>query len=341
MVRFLRSKRKFQSKQSILILTVVFAASLAAQEAPQRPLYVIDLAPFVPQGATPDVNGTVAFLTNRILAVGMCFKAVCNLETFKLENGNALQLGQMNRTAHYHAILRSGDGGVLLGGVRIGKEKGSVLFDQELHTSRWIPTVAGVSVLGEKIPEGAGRLLAHTANLAAYLDQETVRIQSIDGELLGYFEVGKSSPTITFLGKDRILFEEHGRPEIREFNGTVLRTLKKPDRALGERTRQSEDGSRLLYDSFTRHVGLTRAIMEDALVVPSAGMSTDGFVPNGEMVRVIDTKSGTRCFEWYGKQKLLPPFIDHADIDPSGRLVAIMAKGTLTIFSLPDTCITK
>jgi hypothetical protein len=339
MVRFLRSKRKFQIKQSIFILTVVFAVCATAQEAQQTPLYVIDLSPFVPQGATPGVNGTVAFLTDRLLAVGMCFRAACNLETFRLENGKALQLGHLNGTAHYHAILRSREGGVLLGGVRIGDEKGAVLFDRNLGTSRWIPAVAGVSVLGERIPEGPGRLLAHTANLAAYLDQGTVRVQNIDGELLGCFEVGKPSPTINFLGKDKILLEQGGRTEIREFNGTVLRTLQRPDRALGERIGQSEDGSRLLYDSFTRQVGQTRAVMEDAAVVPSAGMSTDGFVPNGEMVRVIDTRSGTRCFEWYGKDKLLPPFVAHADIDPSGRLVAILEQGTLTIFGIPDTCI--
>jgi hypothetical protein len=75
MVRFLRSKRKFQIKQSIFILTVVFVVSATAQEAQQTPLYVTDLSPFVPQGATPDVNGTVAFLTDRALAVGMCFQS--------------------------------------------------------------------------------------------------------------------------------------------------------------------------------------------------------------------------------------------------------------------------
>jgi hypothetical protein len=53
--------------------------------------------------------------------------------------------------------------------------------------------------------------------------------------------------------------------------------------------------------------------MEDALVAPSAGLSTDGSVPNGEMVRVIDTGSGTQCFEWCEKEKLLPPFVDHVD----------------------------
>jgi len=103
----------------------------------------------------------------------------------------------------------------------------------------------------------------------------------------------------------------------------------------------STDGSRLLYDSFTRRVGPAQAIKEDALVVPTIGMSADGYVPNGEVVRVTDTGSGKRCFEWYGKENLLSPFEDHADIDPSGRLVAIMTQGTLAVFKLPDACTSK
>ena len=68
------------------------------------------------------------------------------------------------------------------------------------------------------------------------------------------------------------------------------------------------------------------------------GMSTDGDVPNGETVRVIDTRSGRPCFEWQAKAKLLPPFGYHADIDPSGRLVAILTQESLAIYRLPDAC---
>lgn len=336
---------KIRRLPGILILMAVSVGSLAAQEVPQRPLYAIDLSSLVPRGATPSANGTIAFLTDHILAVSMCFKSMCNLETFDLTNGNPRQIGQINGTVRYHGILRSRDGGLLLGGVRKGNEKGAVLLNQALSTSQWIPAVPGVSVLGEKIPGGHGRLLAHAANLAAYLDRGTIRITGMNGEPLGSFEVvlsrGRASPAISFLGQDRILFQGSGNPEVRDFNGTVLRTLKKPDRALGERTKQSEDGSRLLYDSFTRRVGPAQTIKEKALVVPSMGMSTDGDVPNGEVVRVIDTASGKQCFEWYGKEKLLPPFVDHADIDPSGRLVAIMTQGTVAILRLPDACPTK
>jgi hypothetical protein len=334
---------KIRGLLTILTLMALLAASSGAQEA--SPLYVIDLSSLVPEGAASHANGTVTFLTDHTLVVGMCFKAICNLQTFEVSDGSPRQIGQMNDADHYHAIFRSGEGGVLLGGVTRRREEGAVLLDQDLHTSRWIPKVPGVSVLGEKIAEGQGRLLAHTTNLAAYLDHGTLRIQNIDGKLLGSFEVnssGKNSrPTTIFLGQDRILFEESGRPEIRDFNGKVLRKLEKPDRALGERTKQSEDGSRLLYDSFTRRVGPAQTIKEDALVVATVGLSTDGYVPNGEVVRVIDTGSGKPCFEWYGKEKLLPPFVDHADIDPTGRFVAIMTQGTLGVFRLPEACTRK
>jgi hypothetical protein len=336
-----------KSHRLIVILTsiVILAAPLIAQEAQRQPLYAIDLSSLVPQGTLASVSGTIAFLTDRTVAVGMCSKAMCNLATFDLANGKPHQIGQMNGTARFRAIVRTNDGGVLLAGVREGREKGTVHLDQDLHESEWIPKVPGVSVSGEKIPEGRGRLLAHATNMAAYLDEETVQIQGSDGKLLGSFKVrlsrGKSAPTMSFLGNDRILLNEGGTPVIRDFNGMALRTLKKPGRALGEKTKQSADGSRLLFDSFTRRVGPVQTITDDAIVLPTMGMSSDGDTPNGEMVRVIDTTSGKRCFQWYGVDRLLPPFADHADVNPSGRLVAIMTQGTLAVFELPDICATR
>ena len=334
---------KISCLRGVLPLMALLAISSVAQEA--SPLYVIDLSSLLPDKAASHANGTVTFLTDHALVVGMCFKATCDLQTFEMSGGSPRRIGQVNGIDRYHAIFRSADGGVLLGGVTRRGEKGAVLLDQGLRTSRWVPKVPGVSVLGEKIAEGQGRLLAHTTNLAAYLDHGSLRIQSSNGKLVGSFEVDpsgeKSGPTISFLGQDKIIFEERGGAEIRDFNGKVLRKLKKPDRALGERTKQSEDGSRLLYDSFTRRVEPAQAMMENALVVPTMGMSTDGDVPNGEVVRVIDTGNGKPCFEWYGKEKLLPPFVDHADIDPTGRLVAIMTQGTLAVFRLPEACTRK
>jgi hypothetical protein len=322
---------------SILNLMAFLAASSAAQDPP--PLYVIELSSLVPEGGLSFANGTVTFLSDHMLVVGICFRASCNLHAFDISGASPRQIGLVTGIDRYHVIFRSSDGGVLLAGVVRRRERGAILLDERLQTSRWIPKVPGSSAFGEKIAEGQGRLLGHTTNLAAYLDHGSVRIQSIDGKVLGSFELGETHvPTISFIGQDRILF---GGMEIRDFNGKVLRKLKGPGRALGEKTKVSTDGSRLLHDSFTRRVGLAQTIRDDALLVPTMGMEADGWVPNGEAVRVTDTGSGKRCFEWYGKENLLSPFEDHADIDPSGRLVAIMTHATLAVFKLPDECTSK
>jgi hypothetical protein len=263
--------------------------------------------------------------------------------TFRLEEKGLRQIGTLNGSVRFHGILKSGDGGVLLAGVQQGREKGAVLLNAELEMPRWIPQSPGFSVLGEKMPEGRGLLLANAKGLAAFLDQQTVRIERSDGQVLGSFQVpsakGRSSPTVIFLDEDRILFDPAGNPEVRKFDGTILKVLKKPGSALGWRIRQSEDGNYVLYDSFVRSVGLWQGIAEKALVLPTMGMSADGQVPNGEVVRVIDTRSGNTCFDWREKENLLPPFVDHADIAPSGRMVAAVTQRTLNVFALTEGCV--
>jgi hypothetical protein len=63
--------------------------------------------------------------------------------------------------------------------------------------------------------------------------------------------------------------------------------------------------------------------------------------PNGEMALVIDTRSGKQCFEWNSSTNLLVGGQLHADIDPSGRLVAIMSPTALNIYKLPEECVAK
>ncbi len=327
-----------------VILLAAVQGSLSAQEIMSQPLYAIDLSLLEPQETTTSTQGTVAFLANQTLAVSVCSSVGCNLATFDLTDGTPRQIAQMNKVESYRAIHRASDGGVLLTSVRRGKENGAVHLSRDLTNSQWSPTATGISATGEKIPQGSGRLLAHSANAAAYLDQGTVRIQGIDGKLLGSFVAGRPKdkfiPIALFLGTDRLWFQKDGSPKILDFNGKVILKLDRPD-GWGNRIGKSDDGTRLMYDRFTRHVGLAQTIMEGALVLPTMGMSTDGDVPNGEMVSVIDTVSGKTCFEWNGKDKLLSIGGYHADINPSGRLVAIMTQGTLAIYRLPDSCTSK
>jgi hypothetical protein len=315
---------------------------LTATASAQEPLYRIDLSVLVPHRQGPYIEGAIVFLTDRILTVAMCVKTACNLATFDLADCNPRQIGLMNDDTHFQAILRGHDGGVVLTRVRRGGQIGVVLLSPDLHTSQWIPRAPGVSPRGENIPVGQGRLLDHAANVAAYFDQGTVRIVGFDGKLLGSFNAGSSSrqliPLIRFLGQDRLLFQGGGRLEVRDYNGEVLRRLRRLEHGWGDRIAQSADGNRLLFDSLTRHVGFAQSIKEKALVLPTMGLSADGEVPNGEMVRVVDTGSGRLCFEWKGDATFLPRFGSHADIDPSGRLVAIVTQETLAIYRLPSAC---
>jgi hypothetical protein len=324
------------------LVAVTSSQGLTGLSSPPEPLHKIDLSTLDSRMDRPYVQGAIVFLTDQTLAVAMCGGAGCNLATFDLASGNAHQVGLRNDTPRFRAILRGRDGGVVLSTVRRGGQRGSVLLDPDLHTSHWIPSVPGVSPTGEKIPEGQGRLLGHTGNVAAYLDEGTVRIQGFDGKLLGSFDSGSSGrkliPLFCFLGQDRLLFKGGGGLAVRDYNGKVLRTLSGQEHGWGVRIAHSEDGSRLLFDSLTRHVGLAQSIKEKALVLPTMGMSADGDVPNGETVRVIDSGSGRQCFEWKGEATLLPLFGSHADIDPSGRLVAILTHESLAIYRLPDAC---
>jgi len=282
---------------------------------------------------------TIVFLTDHTFVVG----SSCNLATFDLSDGNPRLIGLMRDAPRYRAILRGRDGRVVLNGVLSGAQIGSLLLDPNLHTSQWIPRVPGVSPGGEKIPEGQGRLLDHAANAAAYLDQGTVRIQGVDGRILGSFHADssdtKSIQPFRFLGQDRLLFQGSERLKVLNYNGKVLRTLKRKEHGwMGDKLASSGDGNRLLFDRFTRQIGWARSMTEKALLLATMGMSADGNVPDGEMVRVVDTRSGKKCFEWKGNANLLPAFGSHADIDPSGRLVAILTADSLAIYRLPDSC---
>ena len=106
---------------------------------------------------------------------------------------------------------------------------------------------------------------------------------------------------------------------------------------VGHQVGQSSDGNRLLYDRYTRHIPLTQKMEEEATAAATMGMGVGDEKPNGEMVLLIDTRSGKRCFEWNGRTTWWRQF--HADIDPSGRLVAIMTRTTLNIYSLPVACV--
>jgi hypothetical protein len=352
-----------------LIQLVTTAMLLTAQKAPPQPLYSVDLSKLVSQELEVHPAGTVTFLTESTLAVSICRNLRCYLETLDFGADKPRVIGGIRADA-FHPIgtlFRAPDGDVVVG---------DRVLDRNLHEVSQIPKGAGghqscISTTGEtfvkqdrndwvaykvdrprhRVISGTGTILSVSDDAVAYFDGGTVHIEGMDGTNLGSFETAppkpltfgsvtitpKSIPMLRFLGRDRLWSENGSGVRILDFNGKLIQTLDRPD-GWGANIGQSSDGSRILCDRYTLDIPLTRKIEEYAAAAMGVGVDDK---PNGEMVLAIDTRSGKRCFEWNSRSNLLVVGQFHADIDPSGRLIAIMTPTSLNIYRFPDGCVAK
>jgi len=351
----------------VLIHTIAASTVLSAQTTPSA-LYTVDLSSLVPKGKQIYLVGSLTFLTDHTLALSMCSNAGCNLETIDLQGENPRLLARSDEFENYRALFRAPGGGVVLDHVRTEDRQGAVLLDAALKSAQLFPKIkfldSRISTSGEtfveqlngnlwvvskmdrppvRIRTGTGRALCISDDAVVYLNDGTVHVEGLDGKSLGEFGAGLSSERLLrvhLLGRDRLWFASGSVVEIRSFDGRVLRKLKSED-GWGFREGQTLDGSRLLYDRYTRHVSIGQRIKEDATAIATMGMGVADEEANGEMVRVIDTVNGKQCFEWDGTAGILLAGDYHADIDPSGRFVAIMTRANLRIYPLPKDCSTQ
>jgi hypothetical protein len=323
----------------IVLIAAFTAGCFCSAQLPPQPAYTIDVAPLLVGGTTG--SGSLAFLSDHVLAIGFCLKTACSIEAFDLSGSWPHSLSGIRIVDRYRQIKRARDGGLLLTGITREGVRACLHFDPNLRTPKGTSETRAELEQCEEPPAGSGRLVAMSDNAAAFLEHRFIRIQNMRGEILGKFRVNipdNEVPTVHLLGDDRILIQRGGRPEIRDYNGRIVRELAKPDNGHGRYVAASADGMRLLYDVLTRHVSSAETVKEDLLLLPTAGMEADDFVPNGELVRVIEAGSGDKCFEWRPSIDLPIQLFEHSAIDPSGHLVAIIPSRVVNIFKLPDGC---
>lgn len=336
---------------------------LASPKVTPQPVYTVDLSKLISQELDINPAGTLTFVTENILAVSICRNLRCNLETLDLKSGTPRVIARSNEFQNYSALFRVTAGRVMLDRVRSGNRWEAVVLDSNLQAPSLIPEAAGIdqrniSSTGDtfvkqnqegwvayrtvlppaRIREGNGSVLSVSDDAVAYVDKGTIQVEGMEGKHLGSFRVNaKALPTISFLGPDRLWSEAKAHPEILDFNGRVVQSMKKQD-GWGFRIGQSSDGSRMLFDRYTRNVPLGQKISEAAIAIATLGMGVGDEEANGETVVVIDTKNGKKCFEWSSRTDLLLEGHFHADIDPSGRLIAIMSRNWLNFYKLPADC---
>jgi hypothetical protein len=102
-------------------------------------------------------------------------------------------------------------------------------------------------------------------------------------------------------------------------------------------TSSSADGSRMLFDYTNRKVSGLKHMIESVQTLTTLGMAGPEDV-NREQVRVLDTATGKECFEWSRAFPMTYSQARSAAISPSGQFVAIVTKGTLSMYRLPADC---
>ena len=345
-----------------LIYLATMPAPLLAQNVQPQPLYAVDLSKLISHELDINPAGTLTFLTEHTLAVSICRNLRCNLETLDLEVGSPRVIATTDKFQGYSALFRAADGRVILDSAQSGGERGAILFDSHMDAALLIRKAAGISHISttgetfvkqgrngwvaykigrppERIRAGLGSVLSVSDEAVIYVDNGAAHIEGMDRKPLGSFAVTpRALPTVRFLGHDHLWLQNGSQVEILDFNGKPIQTLERPD-GWGFRIGQSSDGGLILYDRYTRRIPLAQKIEEDAIAIATMGVGVGDEKPNGEMVLVIETRSGRQCFEWNSSTNLLLAGQFHADIDPSGRLIAIMTRNTLNVYALPEGCV--
>jgi hypothetical protein len=192
------------------------------------------------------------------------------------------------------------------------------------------------------VRSGRGEILSVSDDFAAVRVGRDVRIENAArGELVGKFqsEPGICAERVMILGRNRLMMACNN-DRVLDFSGKVVSLLPKRD-GWGALFGMSTDGSRVLFDDFTRRIPTFQRVSEFFESVISLGTSPNG-ESKGEQIRVVDTRTGAICFDLDSPDRLFGTAGDlHAALSPSGRYVAVVDGNELSVYALPDSCATR
>ena len=195
----------------------------------------------------------------------------------------------------------------------------------------------------ELVRRGNGEILSVSDDVVVSRGEQEVRIETVEGEARGRFQVPLRSvcysrPSI--VGPGKLLISDCGPSRIVDFSGKELLKIPNPD-GWGFRYGLSLDGSRMLFDHYTRRTSVLQRTYEafESLISLGMGPVIDSI---GEMIRVVDTTNGGVCLDVDSPKKQFGvPGEYHADISPSGHFLALVTGNRLSIYSIPAVCSTR
>lgn len=351
-----------------LVLLVHGTRLASASDSPLPvPTAALELSAFLPRGSGEPTWGTVTYLSESSLAIGLCRYEVCSLSLIRWEDGNLTMSAQTFRFEPGVSIHPASHGRLFTA----PSLPPTVLYSADLSQSQELAKdIARVSPSGktvsewshdswktyhltdtlEPIREGNGDLQSLSDELLVIQDGKTIRTETLDGRRIGSF----SLPSIAWghvavLGNARLYIDDCSKARIVDFNGKVYREVHPKDlykqgsrwftdaSVCAQGDKSSSDGRRILFDFATRKVPKLQHILESIHTISTLGMTGPEDV-NGEEVRVMDTGNGKLCFGWHRSFPSMNWLVQSAAISPSGESVAIAAGDKLSIYRLPAVC---
>lgn len=336
---------------------------LIAFASPQNSqLAATNLTTLLPSEPEQVYDATVTFITENTLVLQLCHLTYCPLITvLQTHDGAFRTLARREIPAGRVRLFKAVDNGILA----ISMQESSKLFSTDLSMEReysyhfsyvspsgktaaaYAPvnqwTIYRISASPGPLEETrriVGDLEAIADDSVVIRDHDMMRVETMKGALIGAFKVKPKNKCATELqsaGQGKLFIRSCFHDQIIDMNGKELTRLKSPD-GWGIGTRESADGRRILYDRYIRVIPALQRFGEVFAAVATLGVGAVDEVDTGEAVRVVDTATGKRCFDWKDPKHLAGTGTYHADISPSGGLVAVVSMNTLHLYRLPDNC---
>jgi hypothetical protein len=194
------------------------------------------------------------------------------------------------------------------------------------------------------VAQGAGELLSISGEAVSYRAGDTLVTANLANRQFGAFRLtcpANLGIRADFAGPDRLLLNDCKRDNtLTSFQGREIIKLG-PDNGWGFRYGWSADYSRISFDTYTRRILPVQKFSEavSAVITGLAGLGAADQSSTGESIRVVDTLTGKRCFGLdIPDLSLGSSGTYHADIDPSGRWLAVVSKRSLDVYPLPKVC---
>jgi hypothetical protein len=297
-------------------------------------------------------NASPVFLTDSLLSLTVHISERSKILLLSLSNGKLQLLAQTELPYSDEKAFSVSNNRLLIAGVRK-----KYLFSAALRQQWEMPmtglchqfpgtAMIGEAGLGEKsrvfaltapptsLPHDRGQLLAVSSDVLVYGTSEAIRVEKPNGDEKGVIPIANRkhlSNSVEVAGPGRLYLAFPREERVVDFSGRTIARIH-PPAGWGFRHGWSTDGSRLLFDHFLANTSLADRALD--FVAETLGLTLPK-ESKGEVVRVVDVSTGTVYFDLERANMLLgEPGSYHADISPSGDLVAVSTTNQVTIYRL-------